>query len=126
SEHSVETEEGIITLLMFDMKDKCLLKIKISSGGLYKRQTTRIEAPPGILMGWIIKKKSFMKPASYELYEGTEPVNPSICIKKYPKHEHLEEEEGEEHREPTSSMFSCLFPCCSNASPVSSMFEVQE
>lgn len=124
SEHSLEIEEEGIVLLMFDEKRKCLLKIKISSGSLYKGQSTRIEAPPGVLMGWILKKKPFMRAASYELYEGTEPVSPSIYIKKYPKHEHLDDEEQEQAQEP--SMFSCLFPCRSNGSPATSMFEVQE
>lgn len=123
SDSEAEVHEGT-TILLMDSRHKSLIRITYSSGNFYKNQVTRVESPPGVLLGWIERHKRFMTSGVYHLYEGTEPVVPNMILKKCSNEEgyDMADEDGEAH---DSGCFPCLFPCGRNGLKMR-MFEIME
>lgn len=121
SDSEVEDMSESVAIILSDQKNKCLIRITYGKGSLHKDQVARVESPPGILLGWIQKRRRCLSHNLYDLFEGNEPIEPNMVLRRCSKL-HASDDDDESH---DIGCFSCLFPC-SHTSLKSNLYEVQE
>lgn len=121
SDSEIEELSESVSILLSDQKNKCLIRINYCKGNFHKEQVARVESPPGILLGWIQKRRRCFSSNWYHLYEGNEPIQPNMILRRCSKL-NVSDDDDESH---DIGCFSCLFPC-SHTSLKSNLFEVQD
>ena len=67
-------------IYLYDENDKLVLRLKLGEENIGKRSMSRVESPPGVLLGYIEKIRNFIKPNSYQAFEASEPLVPSLTF----------------------------------------------
>lgn len=120
SDSEVEDSNDSMSILLTDCKNKCLIRITFSKATYFQNNVIRVESPPGILLGWIRKRKRCLGSNVYQLYEGTEPTEPSVILRKCSRFELSDDDESHD-----IGCFITWLPC-SQTGLKSSLFEIQE
>ena len=115
-----ENSEGTFVLLS-DSKTKSVIRLCFSKDNIYKSQVTRVESPPGVLLGWIRKHHRLCSPNVYHLFEETEPREPNAVLRRCSSSESAADD-GDSH---DIGCFAC-FPSCGASALKSAMYEVRE
>ena len=119
SDSEVEESNDNTSILLSDTKSKCLIRISLSRGNQFRTQVIRVESPPGILLGWIQKRRRCLASNVYQLYEGTEPTVPSMVLRKCSRLEFSDDDESHD-----IGCFASWLPC-SQTNLKSNLYEIQ-
>jgi hypothetical protein len=120
SDSEVEDSIENTSILLSDTKNKCLVRISYTKGRFHKNKVIRVESPPGILLGWIQRRKRCLSTSVYHLFEETEPIQPSMILRRCSRIELSDDDESHD-----IGCFVSWLPC-GQSSLKSNLYEIHE